>query len=59
MNSGKSYCSKSFGFGRGGAPRISFGAERSEFDPGTMEERPFDIERAKRVFLEANSTLKR
>jgi predicted metal-dependent enzyme (double-stranded beta helix superfamily) len=36
-----------------------FGAERSEFDPGTMEERPFDIERAKRVFLEANSTLKR
>jgi predicted metal-dependent enzyme (double-stranded beta helix superfamily) len=31
-----------------------FGIARSEFDATTLEERPFDIERAKRVFLEAN-----
>jgi predicted metal-dependent enzyme (double-stranded beta helix superfamily) len=31
-----------------------FGAARSEFDPETLEERPFDVEKAKRVFLDAN-----
>ena len=31
-----------------------FGIPRSEFDATTLEERPFDIERAKRAFLEAN-----
>jgi predicted metal-dependent enzyme (double-stranded beta helix superfamily) len=31
-----------------------FKVPRSEFDPETLEERPFDIERAKRVFLDAN-----
>ena len=31
-----------------------FGAARSEFDPETLEERPFDIEKAKRAFLDAN-----
>jgi predicted metal-dependent enzyme (double-stranded beta helix superfamily) len=31
-----------------------FNVPRSEFDPATLEERPFDIERARRVFLEAN-----
>jgi predicted metal-dependent enzyme (double-stranded beta helix superfamily) len=31
-----------------------FRVPRSEFDPDTLEERPFDIERAKRVFLDAN-----
>ncbi len=31
-----------------------FKVPRSEFDPDTLEERPFDIERAKAVFLEAN-----
>ena len=30
-----------------------FGTARSEFDPSTLEERPFDIERAKRAFAEA------
>lgn len=34
-----------------------FQASRSEFDPQTMEERPFDMERAKAVFLEANNRL--
>jgi predicted metal-dependent enzyme (double-stranded beta helix superfamily) len=29
-----------------------FGTPRSEFDAATLEERPFDIERAKRAFLE-------
>lgn len=31
-----------------------FEVPRSEFDPLTLQERPFDIERAKAVFLEAN-----
>ena len=31
-----------------------FGAARSEFDPETLQERPFDVEKAKRVFLDAN-----
>jgi predicted metal-dependent enzyme (double-stranded beta helix superfamily) len=31
-----------------------FKVSRSEFDPLTLQERPFDIERAKAVFLEAN-----
>lgn len=31
-----------------------FHVSRSEFDPATLEERPFDIERAKGVFLDAN-----
>ena len=31
-----------------------FRVPRSEFDPDTLEERPFDVERAKGVFLEAN-----
>ena len=31
-----------------------FGAVRSEFDPQTLEERPFDVEKAKRVFLVGN-----
>jgi predicted metal-dependent enzyme (double-stranded beta helix superfamily) len=31
-----------------------FKVSRSEFDPKTLEERPFDVERAKAVFLEAN-----
>ena len=31
-----------------------FKAARSEFDPATLEERPFDIERAKAVFVTAN-----
>jgi hypothetical protein len=30
---------------------------RSEFDPETYEERPYDVEKAKRVFLEANERL--
>jgi predicted metal-dependent enzyme (double-stranded beta helix superfamily) len=32
-----------------------FGAARSEFDPETLEERPFDIEKARRAFHDANS----
>ena len=36
-----------------------FGAARSEFDPQTLEERPFDVEKAKRVFREANERLRR
>jgi predicted metal-dependent enzyme (double-stranded beta helix superfamily) len=35
-----------------------FGIPRSEFDATTLEERPFDIEKAKRVFLEANDRLR-
>jgi predicted metal-dependent enzyme (double-stranded beta helix superfamily) len=31
-----------------------FGVPRSEWDPQTLEERPYDVEKAKRVFLEAN-----
>lgn len=31
-----------------------FGTPRSEWDPETLEERPYDVERAKRVFAEAN-----
>ena len=31
-----------------------FGVPRSEFDAKTLEERPFDIERAKDAFLQAN-----
>ncbi|MDB5871477.1 MAG: metal-dependent protein of the double-stranded beta helix superfamily-like protein [Ramlibacter sp.] len=34
-----------------------FKVSRSEFDPVTMQERPFEIERAKAVFLEANKRL--
>lgn len=35
-----------------------FRIPRSEFDVETLEERPFDIERAKRAFLEANDRLR-
>jgi predicted metal-dependent enzyme (double-stranded beta helix superfamily) len=31
-----------------------FGVPRSEWDPQTFEERPYDIDRARRVFQEAN-----
>jgi predicted metal-dependent enzyme (double-stranded beta helix superfamily) len=31
-----------------------FAAARSEWDPETLEERPYDVENAKRVFAEAN-----
>ncbi len=31
-----------------------FGVPRSEWDPQTLDERPFDVERARRVFEEAN-----
>jgi predicted metal-dependent enzyme (double-stranded beta helix superfamily) len=31
-----------------------FSTPRSEWDPDTLEERPFDVEKAKRVFAEAN-----
>ena len=31
-----------------------FNAARSEFDPATLAERPFDIERAKAAFVDAN-----
>jgi len=31
-----------------------FGVPRSEWDPQTLEERPWDIDRARRVFQEAN-----
>jgi predicted metal-dependent enzyme (double-stranded beta helix superfamily) len=34
-----------------------FGVARSEFDPETLEERPFDVEKAKQVFLDANKRL--
>jgi predicted metal-dependent enzyme (double-stranded beta helix superfamily) len=31
-----------------------FGTPRSEWDPETLEERPYDVERARRLFAEAN-----
>jgi hypothetical protein len=31
-----------------------FGVPRSEFDPDTLEERPYDAEKAKQLFREAN-----
>jgi predicted metal-dependent enzyme (double-stranded beta helix superfamily) len=34
-----------------------FAAPRSEFDPDTFEERPYDAEKAKRLFREANERL--
>ena len=34
-----------------------FAVPRSEFDPDTLEERPYDVEKTKRVFLEANQKL--
>jgi hypothetical protein len=34
-----------------------FAVPRSEFDAETLEERPYDIEKAKRLFLEANQRL--
>ena len=34
-----------------------FAAPRSEFDPETFEERPYDVEKAKRLFREANERL--
>ena len=34
-----------------------FAAPRSEFDPDTFEERPYDVEKAKRLFREANERL--
>jgi predicted metal-dependent enzyme (double-stranded beta helix superfamily) len=33
-----------------------FGTPRSEWDPDTLEERPYDIERAKKVFADANAS---
>lgn len=35
-----------------------FAAPRSEFDPDTFEERPYDVEKAKRLFREANERLR-
>jgi len=35
-----------------------FGVPRSEWDPKTLEERPYDVERAKRQFKEANERWK-
>jgi predicted metal-dependent enzyme (double-stranded beta helix superfamily) len=35
-----------------------FATPRSEFDPETFEERPYDVENAKRVFREANDRLR-
>jgi predicted metal-dependent enzyme (double-stranded beta helix superfamily) len=35
-----------------------FAAPRSEFDPDTFEERPYDAEKAKRLFREANERLR-
>jgi predicted metal-dependent enzyme (double-stranded beta helix superfamily) len=35
-----------------------FAVPRSEFDEKTLEERPYDVEKAKRVFLEANERLR-
>lgn len=35
-----------------------FAVPRSEFDEVTFEERPYDVEKAKRVFLEANERLR-
>jgi predicted metal-dependent enzyme (double-stranded beta helix superfamily) len=34
-----------------------FAVPRSEWDPQTLQERPFDLERAKQVFAEANTRL--
>jgi predicted metal-dependent enzyme (double-stranded beta helix superfamily) len=34
-----------------------FAVPRSEWDPQTFEERPFDIEHAKEIFAEANKRL--
>jgi predicted metal-dependent enzyme (double-stranded beta helix superfamily) len=34
-----------------------FAVPRSEWDPQTLEERPFDLENAKRVFEESNQRL--
>ena len=34
-----------------------FAVPRSEWDPNTLEERPFDLERARQVFAEANKRL--
>lgn len=34
-----------------------FAVPRSEFDADTLEERPYDVEKAKRVFLDANQKL--
>jgi predicted metal-dependent enzyme (double-stranded beta helix superfamily) len=34
-----------------------FHVARSEFDPVTLEERPYDVEKAKKVFLDANQRL--
>jgi predicted metal-dependent enzyme (double-stranded beta helix superfamily) len=36
-----------------------FATPRSEWDPQTFQERPFDLERAKQVFAEANKRLSR
>jgi predicted metal-dependent enzyme (double-stranded beta helix superfamily) len=35
-----------------------FAVPRSEFDAETFEERPYDVEKAKRVFLDANERLR-
>ncbi|HTP95864.1 MAG TPA: hypothetical protein VMK05_08420 [Burkholderiales bacterium] len=35
-----------------------FAVPRSEFDPQTLEERPYDVEKAKRLFLEANDRVR-
>lgn len=35
-----------------------FAVARSEFDEKTLEERPYDVEKAKRVFLDANDRLR-
>ncbi|HXZ44872.1 MAG TPA: hypothetical protein VEH53_08565, partial [archaeon] len=35
-----------------------FAAPRSEFDPDTFEERPYDAEKARRLFREANERLR-
>jgi predicted metal-dependent enzyme (double-stranded beta helix superfamily) len=36
-----------------------FGVARSEWDPDTLEERPYDVERARRTFLDANERWRR
>ncbi|MFM9886765.1 MAG: hypothetical protein ACKVQT_27365 [Burkholderiales bacterium] len=36
-----------------------FAVPRSEFDAETLEERPYDVEKAKRVFIEANERFER
>jgi predicted metal-dependent enzyme (double-stranded beta helix superfamily) len=36
-----------------------FGKARSEWDPETLEERPFDVERAQRLFEQANARASR